>query len=75
MNEDVVLYLPWPPTINSYYKMTRNGQRYLDVKVREFRAKVSSAINEQAPGLTIHEQIFMEVYLYPPDNRKRDLDN
>ena len=75
MNEDVVLYLPWPPTINSYYKMTRNGQRYLDVSVREFRRKVADTVNEQCPGLTLTEHIFMEVYLYPPDRRKRDLDN
>ena len=75
MNEDVVLYLPWPPTINSYYKMTRNGQRYLDVSVREFRRKVADTVNEQCPGLTLTDNIFMEVYLYPPDRRKRDLDN
>jgi crossover junction endodeoxyribonuclease RusA len=30
----------------------------------------------QAANLdTIDEPIFMEVYLYPPDRRKRDLDN
>ena len=75
MTEDIILHLPWPPTINSYYKMTRNGQRYLDVKVREFRQKVADSINEQMPGLHIDEHIFMEVYLYPPDKRKRDLDN
>lgn len=75
MTEDIVLYLPWPPTVNSYYKMTRHGQRYLDTKVREFRELVAASINEQAPGLTLDEHIFMEVYLFPPDRRKRDLDN
>lgn len=75
MNEDIVLYLPWPPTINSYYKMTRYGQRYLDKSVRVFRELVAVAVNEQAPGLKIEEQLFVEVYLYPPDKRKRDLDN
>ncbi|GAG36981.1 unnamed protein product [marine sediment metagenome] len=75
MNEDIVLYLPWPPTINSYYKMTRQGQRYLDKSVREFRQKVADQVNEQCPGLTLDEPLFMEVYLFPPDRRKRDLDN
>ena len=75
MTEDIILHLPWPPTINSYYKMTRQMQRYLDPKVREFRQKVADCTNEQAPGLTLDTPLFMEVYLYPPDRRKRDLDN
>ena len=75
MTEDIVLHLPWPPTINSYYKMTRQGQRYLDPKVREFRQLVLDAVREQAPGLTLESRLFMEVYLFPPDRRKRDVDN
>ena len=75
MTEDIVLYVPFPPTINSYYKMTQNGQRYLDKSVREFRQKVSDSINEQCPGLKLDCPLFMEVYLFVPDRRKRDLDN
>lgn len=75
MNEDIVLHLPWPPTVNSYYKVTRHGQRYLDKKVRTFRAVVEEVMNEQAPGLSLDDRLFLEVYLFPPDNRKRDLDN
>lgn len=75
MTEDIILYLPWPPTINSYYKMTRMGQRYLDRSVREFRSKVAESINEQAPGLKLDYPLFMEVYLFMPDKRKRDVDN
>jgi crossover junction endodeoxyribonuclease RusA len=75
MTEDIVLYLPWPPTINSYYKMTRAGQRYLDKSVRAFRAAVAESINEQAPGLCLYDPLFMEVYLFMPDRRKRDVDN
>ena len=75
MTEDIVLHLPFPPTINSYYKMTRNGQRYLDKAVREFRAKVAESINEQCPSLHLDYPLFMEVYLFMPDRRKRDVDN
>lgn len=75
IEEDIVLHLPWPPTVNSYYKVTRNGQRYLDKKVKAFRAAVEQEVNEQAPGLTLDDRLFLEVYLYPPDRRKRDLDN
>ena len=75
MIEDIVLHLPWPPTVNSYYKVTRNGQRYLDKKVRAFREAVLEEVMEQAPHLRLDEKLFMEVYLFPPDRRKRDLDN
>jgi len=75
IEQDIILYLPWPPTVNSYYKMTRAGQRYLSKSVREFREQVGHSINEQAPGLKLSDPIFMEAYLFPPDRRKRDLDN
>lgn len=75
MIEDIVLHLPWPPTINNYYKLTRSGVRYLDKSVRKFRQSVLDAVEEQFPGVTLDETLFMEVYLYPPDKRKRDLDN
>lgn len=75
LEQDVVLYLPWPPTVNTYYKMTRMGQRYLDKKVRVFRDQVCEAISEQCPDLHLDTPLFMEVYLFPPDKRKRDVDN
>jgi crossover junction endodeoxyribonuclease RusA len=76
MTEDIVLHLPWPPTVNSYYKHTRDGHRYLDAKVREFRSAVSDTVHEQIAEMPpLDEPLFMEVYLYPPDKRKRDLDN
>lgn len=75
LTQDVILHLPWPPTVNSYYKITRHGQRYLDKKVRAFRDVVAESVHEQMPGVTLDESIFMEVYLFPPDRRKRDLDN
>ena len=75
MDRDIVLHLPWPPTVNSYYKVTRNGQRYLDKKVVAFRKSVLDAVSQQAPGLTLDETLFVEVYLFPPDRRKRDVDN
>lgn len=75
ITEDIVLHLPWPPTVNSYYKVTRNGQRYLDKKVRTFREAVEETLHEQVPGMVLDDRLFLEVYLFPPDRRKRDLDN
>ena len=75
IDKDIVLHLPWPPTVNSYYKITKYGQRYLDKKVRPFRELVAESLSEQVPGLALDDRLFLEVYLFPPDRRKRDLDN
>ena len=75
MNEDIILYIPWPPTINDYYKMTQSGQRYLDKKVRKFREACAKAVHEQAPGLLLTDRLFVEAYMFVPDRRRRDLDN
>ena len=43
--------------------------------MREYRQKVAEDVAEQLPGYTVDEPVLMEVYLHPPDVRKRDLDN
>ena len=75
MENDVILHLPWPPTVNSYYGTARSGHKYVAKKGVAFRDAVESALHEQAPRLNIDTSMFVEVYLYPPDKRKRDLDN
>lgn len=68
------VFLPFPPTINSYYVKTARGV-YISNKGRRFRAEVAEMINEQLPDLTITDRMLVEIVLYPPDKRKRDVDN
>lgn len=75
MKDDINLYLPWPPTVNSYYGTARSGVKYITKKGRVFRELVEEALHEQVPGITVDEHIFLDVVLYPPDKRTRDLDN
>jgi|SRR5210317_268056 len=75
MNNDVIIYLPWPPSVNNYYKTGRHGQRYLHHSVRDFRAAVAECLSEQCPGLTLDDRLFVEVYLHPPTRRACDIDN
>lgn len=75
MNNDIILYLPWPPTVNSYYKTSRSGHKYLDKSVGAFRDAIHTALHEQVPGLELVDPLFIDVFLFPPDKRKRDLDN
>jgi crossover junction endodeoxyribonuclease RusA len=71
---NIVIDLPWPPTANTYWR--RNGSRYFISKrgqdYREYVAKACYAFQ----GLFIAEdRLRVKIKAYPPDNRKRDLDN
>ena len=62
------LYLPFPPTVNNYYSKGKGGGRYISLKGQKFREEVQKAVIEQAPGI-------VEVVLFAPDIRSRDVDN
>jgi len=72
--ENIIIWLPWPPTVNSYWKPVR-GALYLSRTGRVYKEKVSEAVAEQVPEVRLETQLFVEVTLFPPDNRTRDLDN
>src|SRR5690606_1024401 len=66
--------LPWPPTANTYWR--RNGGRYFISKrgqdYREFVAKACYAYQ----GLFVSDdRLRLRIKAFPPDNRRRDLDN
>lgn len=70
----IELTLPWPPTANTYWR--RNGGRYFISKrgqdYREFVAKTCYPYQ----GLFVAEdRLRLRIKAFPPDKRKRDLDN
>lgn len=79
MNEEnLILVLPWPPSVNHYYGQTKRGKKlikYITAKGKQFREDVITACHEQAPGFNEPDKIYCEVTLYVPDKRIRDLDN
>lgn len=71
----IELYLPFPPTVNNYYSKTQRGI-YISEKGRKFRDDTAEAVLEQLGGpLDITERMLVEVVLFPPDKRTRDMDN
>lgn len=72
---NIELLLPWPPTVNSYYVKTRNGV-FISKKGRLYRDSLAESVKEQL-GVwdALDEPLLVEVELYPPDRRRRDLDN
>ena len=68
------LYLPFPPTVNNYYVKTARGM-FISMKGKKFREEVAESIVQQLPGVFLQDKLLVEVILYPPDNRIRDLGN
>lgn len=70
---DVLLILPYPPSVNNYY---RGGGKHLKAKVTAYRVNVGAAILEQYGHIEpITGPVALLGTVVPPDRRKRDLDN
>lgn len=67
----ILLNLPWPPSANRYYRSV-NGRSILSLVARQYREKVVSLVGQATPLLG---RLSLTLYAYPPDQRKRDLDN
>ena len=69
----VTFELPWPPSVNHYYR--RVGPRTLISRAgREFRRQVGRILAaRRLPPATGRLAVSVEVY--PPDRRRRDIDN
>lgn len=71
----IYIDLPFPPTVNSYYNKTRNGI-FISKKGTAFRKACAAACHEQSCfNLNLDMKLTLDVILYPPDRRCRDLDN
>ncbi len=69
----VKLELPWPPSLNHYYRHV--GPRVLiSKKGRDYREAVAAKLASE-DILRMHGKIALSLDAYPPDNRRRDVDN
>ncbi len=70
----IELELPYPPTINHYYGRTKRGFVYIKAPGKMFRRLV---VDEclQKDVCKIHGYIYMQIAMYPPDRRIRNVDN
>mgnify|MGYP002642398513 CR=1 FL=1 len=68
--------LPFPPSLNSYYRKVRN-RMIISEQGRTWRDRVVSIVKRKSEGLKFKEgaRLTLVVSLFPPDKRKRDLDN
>lgn len=57
------------------WKHTRQGRHYLTDKARAYYELVRAAVLQQGRMVNIDQPIQVECVLYPPDKRRRDMDN
>jgi crossover junction endodeoxyribonuclease RusA len=70
--------LPWPPSINAMWRAVPRRGVILSARGRAFRAMAVAAIQAQRddmPAELLTGRLAVRLQLYPPDRRKRDVDN
>ena len=67
-------FFPLPPSVNSYWGF-HGHRRYLTPKAKQFKDKVSEIIIENQVPKFGTNKLEIEICLYPPDKRTRDIDN
>lgn len=71
--EEVVLTLPWPPSLNKHWRNV-NGRTLISAAGRQYRVNVMAAVIAAGAGHVVG-RLAVEVEARPPDRRTRDLDN
>ena len=75
----LTLELPWPPSVNRYWRHAARGGHavtYVSRDGLDYKAAVAEAVREQATGHTPYSgQVAVRVVLYPPSRRDYDADN
>ena len=75
------LILPFPPSVNTYWRAPNSGplkgRHLISAKGRAYQSAACAAIVEQLRRLPkpSNSPAAVEIVLYPPDLRRRDIDN
>ena len=69
----------WPPSVNGTWR-SEGGRNILSAKARTFRAAMQSVIaagraKKLLPRRSIEGPVAVSMTLFPPDRKRRDLDN
>lgn len=76
--------LPWPPSSNTYWRHIILGGKHKKARAhtliseggRDYRVAVLQAVRaQQVPRGALKGRLAIHVTAYPPDRRRRDLDN
>ena len=68
------LTLPWSPTVNTYWRHAGN-RTYISAKGKAYRERVIAIVEDQDLSGPLTGRLTCHIWAYPPDKRRRDLDN
>lgn len=72
MSDWLEIALPYPPSVNHYWRHTRRGRHYISERGRNYKAEVGRICREFAP---FKGAVQVQLWVFYPDKRKRDPDN
>lgn len=72
MSDWLEIVLPYPPSVNHYWRHTRNGRHYISEKGQAFRQQVVEICTQFDPFKGAVQTVLQ---VYYPDKRRRDPDN
>ena len=68
-----VLELPWPPSVNHYWRLG-NGHFHVSTEGQRYKAKVAGIL-ATAGIQPLRGAVKLTIDAFPPDRRRRDIDN
>lgn len=75
----VDLRLPWPPSVNRYWRHPSEGplagRHLISAEGRAYRDEVRLLVLQQRAVHGLEGELRLTVLAHPPDRRRRDLDN
>lgn len=71
----MIFILPYPPSGNHSTKHTRSGAHYTSPAAKAYKQQVKAAIGPLAASDTLVGPLVVVCEIYPPDRRRRDMDN
>jgi crossover junction endodeoxyribonuclease RusA len=67
--------LPWPPTVNTYWRSVPGRGVLISADGRRYRQDVQIQVLIQRAAKKLAGRLDVQIYAFPPDKRRRDLDN
>ena len=67
--------LPWPPSMNHYWRRNPRGGMLISKEGRVYKEAVIKECMAQSPRTWPNERLHIAITMHPPDRRKRDIDN
>lgn len=67
--------LPWPPSMNHYWRAVPGRGVLVSAEGRQYRQNVYAEVLIQRAAKKLAGRLAVTIHAYPPDKRRRDLDN